>query len=1015
MVPKLSNTSVVSPINEGDSTTLSGTVTDPDILDTFTLVVDWDDGSIETFNLPASPSGTQTFNLQHLYPDDDPTNTPMDDYIVKFVSLTDSDGGQAGTEVGGNIFLTGHDPDFHAQGNTGAQNLLRIGLKFATSDTHDDGNNPNTKFLWVESRISPPSGHRIGEKGLTAIGLKLGEDYDRANAAELPSVNFSNYTAIAVASSFGGLLKRVELDALIARKADIKAFINAGGGLFASSECDNCGKDLLGANPDLFGYLPINVSAINASAPFFVTTFGTGLGLVNSDLQSPTHNSFADSGGLNIVDNDNAGKPTTLAGNVRIEDDALTQGLRVTVDNVAPTVDAGPGATVDEGELFTSSGSFTDPGTDTWTGEVDYGDGGGFQPLALSGKTFSLSHTYGHADTYTVTVKIKDDDTGVGSDTLEVIVNNVAPEITFISASPDPVDEGKPVTVVTKFRDPSWLDKIQAPVVDCGIQGDLDSVSLNIIETNPPDLTGEVTAVCTYGHAGSPIIKVTVTDEFGASDDAQIQIKVNNVAPSIVAVGIPAPTPEGTPLTFSAKFTDPSWLDSHVAAADCGVNGDLDSVGLTEENVRPDSTGTITVVCTYGHAGSPIVTIKVKDDVGDSDSTTIPITVTNVAPTLSAITASALIIDEGQSIKFKAQFKDPSWLDKHFADFDCGDPGAALLSLGLTEENVRPDSTGIITAECEYGDNGNFTVKMTVKDDVGASDSQTLLIHVKNVNPGLTLDLTGTISFPGGDAFIGRKGVPQDHSATAKDPGSDDLTFNWDVGGQLFSNIHFNDGLGPDPFPSPGPTFPFGATDTITVLFSMPGALMISVQATDDDNGLSNIETAIKVVTDDCDCTKSQGFWQKQFSGKGNQHIDDATLKAYLDVVTFASAVFSEHVTANMLADADDIMQPGGPDVGDSNPSNMKGKAVKQAFAAWLNFAKGGVLWDEIVPSGQEFLEAMAQVEAIILDPNSTHDDYVLANSISEAINTMDKDNPECQDEGGNGNSVGRGKSKGAK
>ena len=131
----------------------------------------------------------------------------------------------------GPIFLTGHDPDFHAQDSAGAKNLLREGLNFVTNGTFDDG--PATKFLWVESRVSPPSGYRVGELGLNSIGLTLGTNYDRVNAAELATVNFSNYTAIAIASSFGGLLGQAELNGLIARKADITAFVNSGKGLLA--------------------------------------------------------------------------------------------------------------------------------------------------------------------------------------------------------------------------------------------------------------------------------------------------------------------------------------------------------------------------------------------------------------------------------------------------------------------------------------------------------------------------------------------------------------------------------------------------------------------------------------------------------------------------------------------------------------------------------------------------------------------------------------------------------------
>ncbi len=227
----------------------------------------------------------------------------------------------ASSAFAGPVFLTGHDPDFHSQPGAGAgANLLREGLRFVTNGTFDDG--AATKFLWVESRpASVPSGHLVGENGLVSIGLSLGTNYDRANATEFATVNLSNYTAIAIASSFGGLLSRAELDALIARSSDIAAFINAGGGLFASAECDNCGADLLGSNPDLFGYLPITVTSIGANPPFTVTAYGAAThGLTNADMNDPTHNSFGLVGGLNIVDTDASGNATTLSGVVSIRD-----------------------------------------------------------------------------------------------------------------------------------------------------------------------------------------------------------------------------------------------------------------------------------------------------------------------------------------------------------------------------------------------------------------------------------------------------------------------------------------------------------------------------------------------------------------------------------------------------------------------------------------------------------------------------------------------------------------------
>jgi hypothetical protein len=223
----------------------------------------------------------------------------------------------------GPVFITGHDPDFHSQDSAGAKNLLREGLNFVTGGTFDDG--AATKFLWVESRISPPSGYRVGELGLNSIGLTLGTNYDRVNAAELTTVDLSKYTAIAVASSFGGLLTQAELNGLIARKADITAFINSGKGLLALAECfpgsGSClTTNITGPTSSLYSFLPVTVSSIAPSPPFTVTPFGTSLGLVNGDINDPTHNSFGAIGGLNPVDLDRSGQATTLAGNVRITD-----------------------------------------------------------------------------------------------------------------------------------------------------------------------------------------------------------------------------------------------------------------------------------------------------------------------------------------------------------------------------------------------------------------------------------------------------------------------------------------------------------------------------------------------------------------------------------------------------------------------------------------------------------------------------------------------------------------------
>jgi hypothetical protein len=70
----------------------------------------------------------------------------------------------------------------------------------------------------------------------------------------------------------------------------------------------------------------------------------------------------------------------------------------------------------------TATGPFSDPGADVWTGAADHGDGSGAQPVAISGQTFSLSHRYTLAGTFTVQVTISDDDQESATATAQVAV-----------------------------------------------------------------------------------------------------------------------------------------------------------------------------------------------------------------------------------------------------------------------------------------------------------------------------------------------------------------------------------------------------------------------------------------------------------------------------------------------------------------------------------------------------------------------------------------------------------------
>ena len=71
-----------------------------------------------------------------------------------------------------------------------------------------------------------------------------------------------------------------------------------------------------------------------------------------------------------------------------------TTVMTVTVANVAPVVAAVPDGSLNVGATYTVNGSFADPGDDTWTATVVWGDGSAPEVVPLSSRDFTLTHIY---------------------------------------------------------------------------------------------------------------------------------------------------------------------------------------------------------------------------------------------------------------------------------------------------------------------------------------------------------------------------------------------------------------------------------------------------------------------------------------------------------------------------------------------------------------------------------------------------------------------------------------------
>ena len=347
------------------------------------------------------------------------------------------------------------------------------------------------------------------------------------------------------------------------------------------------------------------------------------------------------------------------------------------------------------------------------------------------------------------------------------------------------------------------------------------------------------------------------------------------------------------------------------------------------------------------------VTLTVFDQIEALSSTdTTSVTVLNVPP---AVTAFGAVINEGGIATVSASVFDPGTLDTHTATVSWGD-GTPPEPVTIAQLAVGRSHT--------YGDNGVFPVLVTVADDDGGVGNDAVLVTVNNLAPSVTIDVSDAVNFPGGDYLVVQAGSELPSAAQASDPGSDDLTFTWNVGDV---NTYFNDGIGPDPAMSPFGTFPFAAMDGAVALYQTPGVEQLAVTVTDDDGGAAGDEGNV-VVVGLADTTQGSGWWKHQYSGNGAPHVHAATLEGYLAIVNAVSSVFSESVNVASAEDVHALLSPSGGD--------RLARARAELMVAWLQFASGAVAWDASVPVGNDvtmpFLDVMFEAETTILDATAT-------------------------------------------
>jgi len=276
----------------------------------------WDSGALRLDNPTGSPVTLDhvTVDVGSTHFDPGFTNVVVPPHGTTILTGTGqlTSGLQTGT---GGIYITGHDPDYHAYagGNnaTGAQHILQRAVSWVTYGK------AAPRMLLVTDVTNPGGDESDPRLGLTAAGFSydVADDGSSGTALDLRTVDFSNYDVIVVASDYGGWLSQSELDILNARSAGLISFVNNGGGLVALAEC-GCRGNGTGTTHDRFGFLPSIVSsaALNqGESGYTLSSTGLAMGLTTSDINgNASHNIFTSSGGLSPVDYDPSGNIISL-------------------------------------------------------------------------------------------------------------------------------------------------------------------------------------------------------------------------------------------------------------------------------------------------------------------------------------------------------------------------------------------------------------------------------------------------------------------------------------------------------------------------------------------------------------------------------------------------------------------------------------------------------------------------------------------------------------------------------
>ena len=447
-------------------------------------------------------------------------------------------------------------------------------------------------------------------------------------------------------------------------------------------------------------------------------------------------------------------------------------------------------------------------------------------------------------DKFTVNITIRDSDGSRGTTATSppLTVGNERPVIDSMNVDQDTISEGESVTVSGTFWD-YGLGAATETFSGTALWNDGESTKLLVkdgkFQTSrlfADDNLGPGTPQDTY------TVDITIRDDDGGISDTWTSpsVTVQNVAPVIESIN--ASTEwlyESMMVSVSGTFSDPAlsapsesysglamWSDG-ISTAVTVAEGKF----VTERTFEDDHPGSGTIQDDFN------VKIRITDDDGGSDSATSPdITVRNLAPLIYSIEVDATLISEGEQVVVSGEFYDPALLAAT-ETFTL----TALWSDGVTSTKSI-SSDGQFSFARRFADDDpssgtasdEFTVDVTIVDDDGGSGTATSpIVTVYNENPVASIDSATDET----GAEVADRSWPVlintriDLRGSFTDAGKRDTHT---------ASVDWGDGRS-----NSGST-----TGSIAVshVYTVPGLYTAVMQVTDDDTGVGEAQTLIRVI-----------------------------------------------------------------------------------------------------------------------------------------------------------------------